>query len=62
MGRQNVVDILCRRDEIDEREANELIDEALDSMMECNYDPEECESILADVLGLEPDYIFDLLL
>lgn len=62
MGRQRVVDILRRRDHISEAEANELIDQCLDEMAAVAYDSDECEDIMAGVLGLEPDYIFDLLL
>lgn len=58
---QNIVSILCRRDGITVEEAEALINEALEQMEEVNWAPDECESIMADVLGLEPDYIFDLL-
>ena len=57
-----VIEILCRRDGIDEGEAQALIDEALQQMEEVQYDPIDCEDIMANVLGLEPDYIFDLML
>lgn len=62
MGRQRVVDILCRRDGITYKEACKKIDYCLACMEECTYDPSECEDIMADILGLEPDYIFDLLM
>lgn len=61
MGRQRIVDILCRRDGIAPHEAHDLIDEAIRQMEEASFDPDECEEIMADILGLETDYILDLL-
>jgi hypothetical protein len=50
------------RDENTEQEAKDRIKEVQDLIEECNYDPEESEDLLMDMLGLEPDYIVDLLL
>lgn len=61
MARKTIVDILCNRDGCSVDEADRRIDEALELMEEANFDPEECEEIMADELGLEPDYIIDLL-
>jgi hypothetical protein len=61
MARKTLVDILCNRDGCNIDEAEERIDETLRLMEEANYDPEECEEIMAEELGLEPDYIIDLL-
>ena len=61
MKHQRIVEILCRRDDITAEEAQERINETLRRMEECGYDPVECEDILAEELGLEPDYLFDLL-
>lgn len=61
MARKTIVDILCRRDGCNIDEAEERIDEALQLMEDANFDPEECENIMAEELGLEPDYIIDLL-
>lgn len=55
------IEVLCRRDGITVKEAKALVSEAILRMAEANYDPEECEDIMAEVLGLEMDYIFDLL-
>ena len=49
------------RDDVPEEVAKDMVQECRDLMEECNYDPFECEQILADVLGLEPDYIFEIL-
>lgn len=62
MGHERIAEILCRRDGITVEEAQRLIDEAIEQMEACGYDSDECEDIMADVLGLEPDYIFYLLL
>lgn len=61
MARKTIIKILCNRDGCNEDEADRRIDEALERMEEVNFDPEECEDIMAEELGLEPDYIIDLL-
>lgn len=61
MARKTITDILCRRDGCNVDEAERRIDETLERMEEVNFDPEECEEIMAEELGLEPDYIIDLL-
>jgi hypothetical protein len=61
MSRQDVVDILCKRDGCTADHADELIQQALDEMEACGYDDEACEDIMMSVLGLEMDYILDLL-
>jgi hypothetical protein len=50
--------VLMRRDGLSEEEAEELIQEAREEVLEGGADPEE---VLACNFGLEPDYIFDLL-
>ena len=45
------------RDGLAHNEANELLAECV-THVECGEDPEE---ILLEELGLEPDYLFDLL-
>lgn len=58
-----VVSILMKRDGYDEEEATELVRECraemLDAISDGDYDL--AEDILACDLGLEPDYIFDIL-
>lgn len=61
MARKAITDILCNRDGYNIDEAERRIDETLERMEEANFDPEECEEIMAEELGLEPDYIIDLL-
>ena len=53
-----VVQILMKRDGIDEEEARSLIKETRDEMIE---NPYEADDIIMEYLGLEPDYIFDIL-
>lgn len=50
--------VLMRRDEMSFAEADALIIVARALVAVGNEDPEE---VLADMFGLEPDYVFDLL-
>ena len=59
---KRIIKILMERDGIDEEEACELVEEARERMADCEYDPTECENIMYEELGLEPDYIFDLII
>ena len=54
-----VVRILMERDDMTREEANEVLDEVREMISDA--DPWEIEDILADELGLEMDYIFDIL-
>lgn len=49
--------VLMRRDGLSSREADAAIAEARDEVLD-GADPEE---VLAEYFGLEPDYVFDLL-
>lgn len=55
----NVVRILMKRDGLTKEEAQERLDEVREIIAEA--DPWEAEDILADELGLEMDYIFDIM-
>ena len=64
-GHDRIIAILMERDELTEEEAREQVEEAAELINEIvagggSY--EEAEEILLDDLGLEMDYIFDLLL
>lgn len=61
-GHERIASILCRRDGCTREEAMEQIQETLQQMEEVNYSPCDCEDIMQAELGLEMDYIFDLLL
>lgn len=54
----SLLEVLQKRDGLTYEEACELIDDARDRILE-GEDPEE---ILHDEFGLEPDYIFDLIM
>lgn len=54
---ETLKEILMRRDGLSAAEAQDLIDEARERVLE-GEDPEE---ILLDDFGLEPDYVRDLL-
>ena len=56
-----VVKILMERDGLTKEEATDLLYEVQDMMKECDYEPFECEDIMSSELGLEPDYIMDIL-
>lgn len=60
-GRERVAAILCRRDNCTFAEAEELIKQTVEELEACGYDPVECEDIMMNNLGLEMDYILDLL-
>ena len=62
VGHEYIANILMQRDGCTKAEAYERIDDALRMFDECMFNPSDCEDILAEELGLEPDYIFDLLL
>ena len=59
MANNNVVQILMDRDEMTRAEAQDRIDEVREMISEA--DPWDAEEILADELGLEIDYIFDII-
>ena len=56
-----IVKILMERDGITEQEAQEMVQETVNMMDECDYNPIECEDIMLSDLGLEIDYLFDIL-
>ena len=60
---ENIVDILVRRDGYTRKEAREMYEttraEIMDAVMGTScLDPED---VLAEELGLEPDYLFDFI-
>lgn len=56
---KEVIRILMRRDGLSAEEAKERIEEVREMI---NDNPFEAEEILADELGLELDYIFDIIM
>lgn len=58
-----IIDILMKRDNISKNEAIELINETRVEIYK-SIDYNECispDEILMDNLGLEPDYLFDII-
>lgn len=55
---ETVIQILMERDELTRSEAKAMVEETIDLMLS---NPWEAEQILMDELGLEPDYIIDLI-
>jgi len=49
--------ILMERDELSSKEADEIISQARQMIL----DGEDAEEVLYEEFGLEPDYLFDLL-
>lgn len=58
---EDIIKILMERDGDTEEEAIDRIEEVKKMMEECDYDPDEVENIVMENLGLEMDYILDLL-
>ena len=56
-----VVKILMERDGLTKEEANAQVMLVREEFEECGYDPYECEEIMMDELGLEMDYLFDII-
>lgn len=60
-AQNKIRDILCRRDGISKEEAQALIDQTIEEIHATDYDYEEVMDIMMNNLGLEMDYILDLL-
>ena len=56
-----IVNILMKRDGVTREEAEYMVESCVQAMEEVNFDPFESEEILYGHLGLELDYIYDLL-
>lgn len=54
----SVKEILMRRDGLSEQEVIDLIRETRDMILDANIF--EADEIMADMLGLEPDYIMEV--
>jgi hypothetical protein len=56
---KKIVEILMERDGMNREEAKDLVKETRDLLL--SSDPWDADEIMADMLGLEPDYIMDLI-
>lgn len=58
---RSMYEYLMRRDNLSLEEVLNQIQMVRQMMENCGYNPEECEDIMMDELGLEMDYIDDVL-
>lgn len=56
-----VIEILCRRDGISVKEAAARVRSVQEQLASANYDYDEVEDILANELGLEMNFVMDLI-
>lgn len=56
-----VVKILMQRDDMTREAAEELVASVREALYQCDGSFEAATDIIADELGLEPDYIMDIL-
>ena len=56
-----IIEILMKRDGNTEKEAEARLDEVKNMLEECYYDVDEAENIVLEQLGLEMDYLEDIL-
>ena len=63
-GIERIIAIIMRRDELTHKEAASVVNEAREMILEAaaSDDYDEAEEIMYSELGLEMDYIFDLLM
>lgn len=59
---EQIISILMERDEMSRTEAVELVKEARDEVMNCGGDYCYACEIIEEYLGLEPDYLMDLIM
>lgn len=57
-----VIRILMKRDDMTREEATALVEEVKEMMLEAAHNGDDPEEILMEELGLEPDYMMDILL
>ena len=57
----DIIRLIKHRDNLSIREARTVVDDCIDELKHCDYTIDNPEDIIADVLGLEPDYLEILL-
>ena len=62
-GKEKIIDLISESDNIPYDEAKSMVNETIDMMMKAieSGNIAEVDDILMCELGLEPDYIFDLI-
>ena len=58
---KEIIKALMERDELTQQEAEQQVKEVRYLFEQADFDYNECEQIMYDILGLEMDYIFDIL-
>jgi len=60
---ETIKQILIRRDNLSPKEADNLIEEAKETLFSCidEGDTERAENICEEFFGLEPDFLFELI-
>lgn len=61
-GIEEVVAILMRREELSREDALDWVEEALEMVEDAIAVGEDAESVWEDEVGLEPDYLFNILI
>lgn len=63
MGTEKIIRIIMKRDGLSHEEASQVVNDAREAMLEAaaNEDYDEAEEIMYSELGLEMDYLFDLI-
>lgn len=56
-----VVEILVERDGLTVTEATAQLENVREMLSECDFDPAESEEIISSELGLEMDYLLDII-
>jgi len=59
-----IISVLMRRDNLSKEEAREVVKETMESVRECieEGDFEAAEDIFTSELGLEPDYLINVIM
>lgn len=57
--KNRLVNLLVKRDGVTEEEACNMINDCMETLL--NSDPFESDDIIQDMLGLEPDYLEDIM-
>lgn len=60
-GISNLEAVLMHRDGLTLYEARKRINNVRQMFMDCNYDADKCEQLMYDKLGVELDYLFDII-
>jgi hypothetical protein len=56
-----IVDILVKRDGISRKEAEAVVEDIRERILNGEIDAFDIDDVMMDELGLEPDYILDLI-